>query len=130
MVLVVTRHPALFQYLVEEGIIPSDARLLEHATADDVRGKHVIGVLPLQFAAEAASITTIPLNITPELRGVELSVEQVRRIAGAPQLFIEYNEELADRMRKVLIADGYLDYPFIQTAEVGKRWGMQRKASG
>lgn len=79
---VVTRHAALVAYLTEQGIIPAGANVLPRATPDDVKGRHVVGVLPLHLAALAVRVTVVPLNVPDELRGVELSLEQVRRYAG------------------------------------------------
>ena len=90
---VVTRHRALVDYLIEEGIVSEDVPVLTHATMDDVRGKHVIGVLPLRLAAAAAVVTEVPLNLPPELRGKELTVEEVRRYAGPP---VTYEVRRAD----------------------------------
>lgn len=80
--LVVTRHPALVQYLQETGMIDENTPMLEHATKEDVAGKHVIGVLPLELAAEAECVTTINLNMTKEHRGRELTLEDMKEIAG------------------------------------------------
>ena len=101
--LVVTRHPALVDYLREEGIIPArrdefadylqnqgiipvsydEVEVISHATEDDVAGRDVIGVLPLRLAAEAKSITEVPMNVPPELRGQELTIDQIREYAGS-----------------------------------------------
>lgn len=81
---VVTRHPALVQYLTEEGICPEGIPVVAHATPEVVRNNHVYGVLPLHLAAEAALVTEVPLALTPEDRGVELSIERMREIAGEP----------------------------------------------
>jgi putative CRISPR-associated protein (TIGR02620 family) len=79
---IVTRHPALVALLRERGLIPDGVRIIDHATPADVRGQHVIGVLPLSLAALARTVTEIPLAITPEMRGTELDLETLRRIAG------------------------------------------------
>lgn len=79
---VVTRHAALVEYLTELGVVPAGTEVVTHATAEQVRGRHVFGVLPLHLAAEAASVTEVPLNVPAELRGVELTLEQVRQFAG------------------------------------------------
>ena len=81
---VVTRHPALVEYLVEIGLIPADTAVIAHATIDDVRNKHVIGVLPLSLAVHAVSVTEVAMALPPELRGKELDIDQVRASAGAP----------------------------------------------
>ena len=75
--IIVTRHPALVEVLREDFGI--DGPVLAHATADDVRGKRVVGVLPLHLAAVAESVTQVTLNLPPELRGKELTVEEVRK---------------------------------------------------
>jgi len=85
---VVTRHPALMGYLVSEGIAPATARVVTHATPEDITGAHVIGVLPLHLAALAACVTVVPLALTPELRGVELDEDQIRALAGPPETFV------------------------------------------
>jgi putative CRISPR-associated protein (TIGR02620 family) len=82
--LVVTRHKALVQYLIEEGMITAETPILSHVTSKDVEDKHVIGVLPLHLAALAATVTEVPLDIPAELRGQELDLEQVRAFAGDP----------------------------------------------
>ena len=83
--LVVTRHKALVQYLLETGMITAETPVLSHVNApEDVLGKHVIGVLPMHLAAKAATVTEIPLDIPSELRGQELDLEQVRAFAGDP----------------------------------------------
>ena len=79
---VVTRHPALVEYLTELGVVPAGTEVVAHATAEQVRGRHVFGVLPLHLAAEAASVTEVTLRVPAELRGVELTLEQVRQFAG------------------------------------------------
>ena len=42
--IVVTRHPALIDYLREIGVVTGDdVRVIESATPDDVRGRRVVG---------------------------------------------------------------------------------------
>lgn len=79
---VVTRHPALVEYLTELGVVPAGTEVVAHATAEQVRGRHVFGVLPLHLAAEARRVTEVPLHVPAELRGVELTLAQVRQFAG------------------------------------------------
>jgi putative CRISPR-associated protein (TIGR02620 family) len=81
---IVTRHPALVELLIERGIIAEAdrARVIEHATVADVRGRRVIGVLPLHLACEAARVVEIPLAVRPDQRGRELSLDELREIAG------------------------------------------------
>lgn len=82
--LVVTRHPALVAFLRERGLVRDDVKVVAHATPADLAGKHVFGVLPPSLAIHAAKATEIPLAIPPELRGVELTLDQMRQFAGEP----------------------------------------------
>lgn len=87
--IVVTRHPALVAYLTEIGMVPPGTTPIPHvADPAQIRGRNVIGVLPLHLAALAASVTEIPLNAPLELRGSELSLQQVREFAGPPRTFV------------------------------------------
>jgi len=79
---IVTRHGALVEYLREIGLAPEGVEVLAHGDVADVADKHVVGVLPLHLAAVAASVTVVPLDLPAELRGVELTLDQVREFAG------------------------------------------------
>ena len=68
-------------------MLPDGVRIIDHASPDDVRGQHVIGVLPLSLAALALSVTEVPLALTPEMRGKELGLETLRRIAGEAVIY-------------------------------------------
>ena len=85
---IVTRHPALVEYLAEIGLVVEKTPVLAHVRVEDVRGKHVIGVLPLHLAAEAARVTEIPVRLTPADRGKELDISRLREIADAPRTFV------------------------------------------
>ena len=85
--IIVTRHTGLLDYLVQEGLAGPDTPVISHATADQVAGKHVLGVLPMYLAAEAAMVTEIPLALTPEMRGQELTADQMRSVAGDPATY-------------------------------------------
>ena len=87
MKVVITRHQALVQYLIELGLITAETPVISHASAENVQGKDVIGVLPLSLASLAKSITEIPLALTPEDRGRELDIERIREIAGSPTTY-------------------------------------------
>lgn len=82
--LIVTRHPGLVEYLREVGLADAETTVITHATPDAVRGKRVCGVLPHALSCLCESFTEVPLALPPELRGVELTLEQVRQYAGTP----------------------------------------------
>lgn len=68
---IVTRHSGLVAWLAERGI---EGPIVAQATAADVRGREVIGVLPLALAAECASITTVDMpGLALAQRGQDLT---------------------------------------------------------
>jgi len=85
---IVTRHQALVNYLINQKIVEKDTPVITHATIDDVKNKHVYGVLPLSLAKYAGAITEVPLHLPAELRGKELTIEQVERYAGEAATYI------------------------------------------
>lgn len=86
-VIVVSRWSAMRDYLVETGFVPPDARLVNHATAADLDGKHVFGHLPFHLAKYCASVTVVPVLVPTHRKGVELTVEDLREYAGDPETY-------------------------------------------
>lgn len=82
--LIITRHPALVEYLRELGLVEDGVEVITHASPEKVVGRHVCGVLPHSLSCLTASFTEVPLALPAELRGVELTLEQVRQYASAP----------------------------------------------
>jgi hypothetical protein len=70
------------QLLIKRGIIAEGTPVIEHATVDTVRDKHVIGVLPLSLAVHAAKVTEIVMTLPLELRGKDLSLAECEQYAG------------------------------------------------
>lgn len=72
---IITRHSGLVEWLARKGIT---GEVIAQATAEDVRGKDVVGILPLHLAAEANSISTVDMPRLPaEKRGQDLSPEEM-----------------------------------------------------
>ena len=94
--IIITRHPALVQLLAERGIIDGTEAVVAHASPEDVRGRHVIGVLPLSLAAMAASVTEVPLSLAPEDRGKELDIQRLREVAGDAVTYVVAERDKAD----------------------------------
>jgi len=85
----VSRHPAALGWLKKHH--PKLAKgcvHLTHATPDEVLSATVIGTLPIQLAALAAEYYHLMLNIPPELRGKELTVEDMERCGARLQQFL------------------------------------------
>lgn len=91
---IVTRHPALVEYIWEQGLAPEGTEVLTHVSkASQIKGKDVIGVLPMHLAIYARTVTEIPLNVPEKLRGKELSLEQVRLLARHPRTYVVFDAE-------------------------------------
>jgi hypothetical protein len=111
--LVVTRHKGTRALLIESGLVRTKTPVLEHATADQVRGKHVFGVLPLDLAALAGAVTVLGLKLTQDEVKADLPVEVLRtRVTGcatyqveagpveAPDLAFGFAPEMAEAVGK------------------------------
>jgi putative CRISPR-associated protein (TIGR02620 family) len=72
---IITRHPALVEVLAELGHV---GKVIAHATLEDVRGKVVIGVLPMHLASQTLMFGEVTLTLTAEQRGKELSAQEVK----------------------------------------------------
>ena len=87
--IVISRHQGFVDHCVRIGLTSPDTPVVAHATSSDVWGKHVISSgLPLELAAVATTVTTIPLRLTPEMRGQELDADTVNQVAGDPVSFV------------------------------------------
>ena len=91
--IIVTRQPAFAEYVKEVGLAPEGVEVTDHATVDSVKGKHVIGLVPVYLAAHAHKLTMIPIITPPELRGAKLTIEQIREYAREP---VNYETKIVD----------------------------------
>jgi hypothetical protein len=86
--LVVTRHPALVAYLRARGIIADDTPIVSRATVDDVRGRHVLGVVPLRLSAWCHRVTEVTLA-----QGIEgIDEYSVCRVADVAPIVLDAME--------------------------------------
>lgn len=81
---VVTRHPGLVEYLLETGAITDATPVISRATPPDVKGKRVIGILPIHLAAMAESVTEYPVIKPRELWGRSLSRKELEGCIRPP----------------------------------------------
>lgn len=77
---IVTRHPGAVEWLARQGL--TEGRLVPHLDLDTVQaGDSVVGTLPVNLAAEVcakgARMMMLSLRLPPELRGIELTAEQL-----------------------------------------------------
>lgn len=87
-VIIITRHPGLVEVLHELAPETIGAPILDRAEPAQIAGKHVYGVLPLTLAGLASKVTNVTLNVPQELRGTELSADQVREFMTELETFV------------------------------------------
>ena len=80
--LVVTRHKGLIEYLKNNNVINNNTEIISHATANKVKDKNVLGVLPHSLSCLTKSFSEISLNIPPDLRGIELTSKDIELYAN------------------------------------------------
>lgn len=86
--IIITRHKGLVNYLISRNVVEKDVKVVEHASPEIVEGKHVYGVLPHSLSCLCKSFTEVPLSLPQELRGKELSFEEIEKYAGEPVTYI------------------------------------------
>jgi hypothetical protein len=90
--IIVTRHDHLITVLRERGTIDGETPVTSHATAYDVAGKHVIGVLPHHLSARAASITEVPMRWSEtdreDMQRGDVDIDRTRAAAGDPITYV------------------------------------------
>jgi hypothetical protein len=131
--LIVTRHAGLIEVLrADFGIT---GKVISHATEDQIRGRCVVGVLPLHLASLAASVTEVVLDLPADKRGVELSADEVRQYCRGLRTFVVRTEEAFFAVIREQ-ASGYCDKsedPLIRLREEeamaeereSPRWGLE-----
>ncbi|MBI4743162.1 MAG: CRISPR-associated protein Csx16 [Betaproteobacteria bacterium] len=104
----VTRHDGAVAWAREEGLLPEDARVVADFDPQSVApGDVVIGTLPAQLAASVcehgARYQHLSLDLTPELRGKELSAADMRACkARLEELFIQRSTVNPGKTRGIL----------------------------
>ncbi len=89
--IIVTKQKALVDYIYEIGLVKQEqpVTILDYVSDYKViQGHDVIGVLPNFISCHARSITEIPIVLPRELRGKELTIEQIRQYARKPRRYI------------------------------------------
>ena len=65
----VTRHPGAVEWLKKTHPEGGLAKLFGHVNTEDVRGRRVVGTLPIHLAAIAGEYWHLEMKLPPELRG-------------------------------------------------------------
>jgi len=80
--LVISRHNAFLQYLLQKGIVrENEYEVIPHISDSSLlKGKDIItSGLPLHLCSLANSVTIVTLNLPQELRGKELSIQDMQK---------------------------------------------------
>lgn len=85
--IVITRHKELVSYLKELNVIDENVVVVEHATPDIVKNKKVVGVLPHSLSCLTELFCEVPLFIPQEMRGKNLTIEQIKEYAQPLQTY-------------------------------------------
>ena len=85
--LVVTRYETLVEYLKKLGLIDDSTKVISHANEEDVRNKHVLGILPYWLSCHAGKFTEVQLRIPIRKRGKELTLEDIEFYSSEPKTY-------------------------------------------
>lgn len=100
--LIVTRHSTLVEWLKIHGI---EGRVIAQATTEDVRGKHVYGILPLWLAAVAETVTEVsmpglPLEARSKVNGGDFTLAQMDEWGAEMRTFVVVGGDTAEWLKK------------------------------
>ena len=95
--IIVTRHKGAVEWLRRNGI---EGKVIAHAHESDVVGEDVIGVLPFHLAYLANTITTIDMDLPLELRGQDVSPEQMDEFGARLTTYIVAKSNRAKLKKK------------------------------
>ena len=87
--ILITRHKALVTYILKHLSKVGEIECVEHVTdPEQIRGRRVIGSLPLSMASLAKSITVIsPVGLPHHLRGKDLTLPQLKKYMDKPRTY-------------------------------------------
>lgn len=84
----VTRHRGFRKYCESIGLSSAATKWIEHASPRDLEDKTVLtSGLPMHLAALAKVVISLPLDVPVELRGKELTKEQVEVNSGDVEVY-------------------------------------------
>lgn len=75
--LIVTRYKGVAEYLKRKGYVEENTEILTRVQIEDVKGKHVFGVLPIWLAAHTARFTEVQLHLPDDLRGQKVGIKDI-----------------------------------------------------
>jgi CxxC motif-containing protein len=138
---IVSRHPAAVEFILEVSGLPVDTPVLTgNVSREDVLGKRVYGNIPMSLASVAAEVNAVEFDGAPP-RGAEYGVEEMKaagaRISRYRVELLSTCDEHVDRLDvsvrtyKNLLANGILtisDFRNMSEGEFLRHKGLGRKA--
>ena len=89
--IIVVKYPELVKYYIEIGLCSPGTPHLPYATEEDVRGKHVYGIVPVYLASLAKSVTEVPVLAGNKIARVMSDVNLIRQYAKPPKRYVIRN---------------------------------------
>ena len=96
--IIVSKHRAVRNVLIERGVVEPDTPWVPYAVPDVISGKRVFGILPLHLAQYAEAVVDIHLVLPQDKRrDVELTEDDVREfMRDEGNIFITRREGLVN----------------------------------
>ena len=77
--LIVTGKPEFAAYIIERCGLPADVEIRSTVAEDDIRGRHVYGMLPPHLGQHAARISTLAIKAPKWIRPKGMTLDEMRR---------------------------------------------------
>lgn len=87
------------------GYLPSSTRVIAQATPKDLTGNRIIGILPVDLAALCGEYWALNMRIPAEMRGKELTCEDMERFGCSIKRFLVFPEERIPEVEHALAAE-------------------------
>lgn len=103
--IIVTRHPGALAWIQKRHPEFQDAQVIAQAKPDDLAGNRVIGILPVDLAAMCGEYWALNMRIPAEMRGKELTCEDMERFGCSIKRFLVFPEERIAEVEHALAAE-------------------------
>ena len=77
--LIISRHAGAMGWIQKHHPEFAECELITHASPEILKGKRVIGILPIQLAVLATEFWNLSLNVPANMRGKELTIEDMEK---------------------------------------------------
>jgi len=74
---IVTRHAGAMEWIAKHHLEFGDAEVIAHADVGDLKGRRIIGMLPIHMAAMCKEYWHLEMTVPADRRGTEISCEDM-----------------------------------------------------